>query len=213
VVATQATPWPWVDIEFQRATAADEYNLYRDGELIEANIPAGDITIGGTSYRFRDRMAYPRVEHVWSVEAVVNGQTSNPVNSNPLTTRLIAPMMMELDSTNPLFFMNPDVQPQSRTMQEVHQPLGASPLLITQYMGGYEGTMVGLLADDIFPNTTARAMKNRFKKWKKQPGTSYYLYLVDEVLKIVPYNMTYRPEAYGGNKVRYRVSFDFFEVD
>jgi hypothetical protein len=54
-------------------------------------------------------------------------------------------------------------------------------------------------------------MKNKFKKWKRTPGKSFLLYRIDEVLTVVPYNMTYKPEAYSGG-VRYRVSFDFFEV-
>lgn len=212
VIADQDPPWPWVNVTFDRTTAADEYNILRDGEIIEANIAADDVIQPDGSYKYVDRLASPRENHIWKVQSVVNGEASPGVDSNTLKTRLLTTMMMELDGTNPIYFMNPQVDPQSMTMQEVHQPLNAPPILVTQYMGGYEGHLEGLLVDDILPGLSARQMRNKFKKWKKNTGSSYYLYLIDEVLEIVPYNMTYKPEAKGGSIVRYRVSFDFFEV-
>lgn len=213
VVAVQDQPWPWVNVYFKRDTAADEYTISRDDEVIAFNVPADELIQPSGDYLFVDRMASPRVSHTWDVQAVVNGNTSKKQSSNPLKTRLLTTMMMELDGTDPMYFMNPAVDPQSMTFQEMHQPMQAPPVLITQYMGGYEGHFEGLLVDDILPGTSARNMRNKFKQWKKNPGTAYYLYLIDEVLKIVPYNMTYKPEAKGGNIVRYKVSFDFFEVD
>ncbi len=211
VVATQVTPWPWVDITFSRSSAADEYNLWRDGVLIDANVPSSDVSIGGTNYKYRDMLASPRESHTWTVQAVVNKVTSAKVNSNSLSTRLIAPFMMELDSSNPVFFMNPALDPELMSIQEVQQPVNADPVLLTQFQGGYQGHLAGVFADNIIAGVSARSMRNIFKKWKRHPGDSYILYMVDEVIVMVPYNMTYVPRARSG-QVLYNVEFDFFEV-
>jgi hypothetical protein len=212
VIATQQSPWPWVDIEFDHTQVADEYNIWRDGVLIEENIPVADLQDTGTHFVYRDRVVSPRVPHYWQVQAVVNGVTGKKMDSNTITTRLLAPMMMELNGTNPVFFLNPKVDPQSMTAQERHQPINGAPVLITQYMAGYEGKVEGVFADNIFPNVTARQMRNQFKAWKKTPGKVFYFYLIDEVMKIVPYNMDYRAVA-KTEGVLYTAWFDFFEVD
>lgn len=212
LTAVQTKPWPWVDITFSRSSAADEYNIWRDNQLIEANVPAAQLLVSGTSYSYRDKKAAPRIPHTWSVQAVVNSQASDKATTASLTTRLLAPMMMEMDSSNPVFFLNPNVDPQSLTMQERHQPINAAPVLITQFMGGFEGKLEGVFADEILPGFTARDMRNIFKKWKRTPGRSYILYLIDEVMTIVPYNMNWKPRAVSGGVI-YQVSFDFFEAE
>lgn len=212
VTATQVSPWPWVDVSITRATMPDQFNILRDGEIIEANVEAVDIFTSGITYVYRDKMASPRESHVWSVQAVVNNQASVSVESGSIQTRLLCPVMLELDGTNPVYYMNPSVTPSMSTFQEAHQPLRGAKVLVTQYQGGYEGHLAGVLVDDILPGVDARTMRNRFKRWKKNPGKTYYLYLVDEVMKIVPYNMTYVPKAYSGG-IKYLVEFDFFEVD
>jgi hypothetical protein len=213
VVATQNNPWPWVDVTFDRATAADEYNIFRDGEIIANNVPAADLSTGSTHYSYRDKLAAPRVSHVWSVQAVVNSVASNKSDSNAVTTRLLAPFMMETDASNPVYFLNPTLDPSLINIQEVQQPVNAPPVLLTQFIADkYQGHLEGIFHDESMPTVTARQMRDRFKKWKKTPGNTYILYMVDEVLTICPYNMTYKPRAYTGG-VLYEVSFDFFEVN
>ena len=213
VQVAQDNPWPWINVTFNRSTAADEYNIWRDNDLIAANVPAADLTIGGTAYRYVDRLAAPRVPHTYEVQAVVNSVASNKVAAAaPITSRLIAPMMMERDGSNPVYFLNPNVDPQSMTFQEQHQPLNAPPVLITQYIGGYEGRVAGVFADDILPGVSARNMRNIFRKWKRHPNPPYLFYNIDEVMEIVPYDMHYRPRA-KSEGVIYDVSFAFFEDD
>lgn len=212
LVAAQDAPWPWVDLTFDHGVIADEYNIWRDDEVIEANVPASDLLVSGTSFAYRDRVVAPRINHTWSVQAVVNGKSSPKVTTSPMSVRLLAPMMMELDGSNPIFFLNPKVDPQSMMFQEVHQPLDSRPVLITQRLGGYEGKVEGVFADNIFPGVTARAMRNQFKRWKRTPGKTFYFYMVDEVMKIVPYNMDYRTQA-KTEGIIYTAWFDFFEVD
>lgn len=207
--AAQVTPYPWVDVSFSRSSAPDEFNIYRDTELIDS-VLASSVSIGGTNYKYRDKTPSPRVSHTWSVQAVVNQVTGPKVATGAVTTRLLAPLMMELDGTNPIYFLNPNVDPQSLNIQEVQQPVNAPPVLVTQYQGGYQGHLDGVLSDGVLTGVTARAMRDIFKKWKRHAGDTYYLYLVDEVLQIVPYNMTYKPRAVTEG-ILYDVSFDFFE--
>jgi hypothetical protein len=94
----------------------------------------------------------------------------------------------------------------------VQQPVNAAPVLLTQFLGGFQGHMEGLLVDNIVSGVTARSMRNTFKKWKRSPGDSYILYNIDEAMLIVPYNMSYKPIA-KTEGVMYEVSFDFFEAD
>jgi hypothetical protein len=214
-------PWPWVDLTFQRSTPPDSFSIWRDDEdLVDNDVDPGSIYVSGTTYTYRDRMAPPRMAHTWTVVANVNGVDSQPSNSVGLTTKPGFTWLMEPDSNNPIALVksastpSPAVDAQTTMMQEVHQPVGGdSPVLITQFISGFEGHVDAVLSDDIVAGLTARMMKTRFKKWKKNPGTVLLIYMVDEVLRIVPYNMTYRPRAKGGGKVIYDVSFDFFEVD
>lgn len=213
VTATAVTGFPWVDITWTRASAPDEFTILRDGEVIDANILSSLLSTGGTSYSYRDKLANPRESHVWSVQAVVNSVASNKADSSSFATRVIAPTMMELDGSNPVMFLSPAVDPQLVSIQEVQQPVNADPVLLTQFLGGFTGHLEGIFSDNALPGVTARQMRNIFKKWKRNPGNSYILYLVDEAMTVVPYNMTYRPRAKSGNTVIYDIAFDFFEVD
>ena len=212
-------PWPWVDFTFYRGSAPDSFSIYRDDELVENDIAPGDIFVSGTKYVYRDRTAAPREPHTWLAVANVNGTDSQP--SDPVTTQTNPNFswLMEPDSSNPIAIVKsastptPAVDAQTTSMQEVHQPLAGLPVLITQQISGFEGHVDGVLSDEVVPGLSGREMRRRFKKWKRNPGTVLLLYMVDEVLRIVPYNMTYRPRAKGGGKVIYDISFDFFEVD
>jgi hypothetical protein len=107
VTVAQFEPWPWVDITFTRTPAPDEFNIYRDDEILEANVDSIDLLVSGSTYSFRDRLAAPRIGHTWSVQAVVNNVASAKRTSSALSTRLMTTMMMELDATDPIYFMNP----------------------------------------------------------------------------------------------------------
>ena len=217
---TQLLPWPWVDLTWDRGTMPDEFTILRDGEVVEENIIAAELFQAGTSYKYRDRLVAPRVSHTWQVMAVINGKNSSKGNGVTLTTKPNFTWMMRLDSSDPICIVKsasepgPVVDAAMAGFQELHQPVGGgSPVLITQYIGGYEGHVEGVLADNIIPGLSARTMRNRFKGFKRQPGVKLLLYMVDETLEIVAYNMTYRPRAKSGGTVLYDIAFDFFEAD
>lgn len=219
LVATPDYPWPWVNLNFKRSTPPDSFTIFRDDEVVENNIDPGELDVGGVNYRYIDKTAAPRVPHTYEVVANVNGKDSRPSNESIATPKPTVTWMMNPDLSSPIALVKsaseptPVVDAQAMTMQETHQPIGGgSPVLITQFLSGFEGHVDAVLADGVVP-VSARVMRNRFKAWKRNPGTVVLLFMVDEVLRIVPYNMTYRPRAKGGETILYDVSFDFFEVD
>ena len=214
--ATPAYPWPWVDITFNRTTAPDSFAIFRDGELVEDNITPGDIFVSGTQYRFRDKIVGPRKLHTWEIVANVNGEDSQGVEVTGITKTGFT-WLMTLDGSDPIVFTRsgepgPVIEATNRNFQEVHQPFGGGdPVLITQFISGFDGRVEAILADDIVAGLTAQEMLTRFKRYRRHSGQKVLLVGVDETLKVVPYNFSYRPRSRGG-KVLYDVSFDFFEV-
>lgn len=213
-------PWPWLNLSFSRTSPPDSFTIFRDGVVVENNIDPADLHAGGTNYLYIDRTAPPRYNHTWQVVANVNNRDSQPSNSVVGQSKPSVTWMMNPDASSPICLVKsaseptPVVDAQSMSMQEIHQPIGGgSPVLITQYLSGYEGHVDAVLADDIAPGLSAREMRNRFKYWKRNPGSVVLLFMVDEVIRVVPYNMTYRPRAKSGGQVLYDISFDFFEDD
>ena len=215
----RAHPWPWMEIKFTRPTPPDYFSIFRDGELIRDKLDPGDLWEGGPTYIYRDRRANPRQNHQWTVVANVNGEDSResePFNgrSDPGVTWL-----MDENGTRPIAIVKSAATPETpieaqvRTAQEVHQPVGGSnPVLITQYISGFEGSVEGVLSDDIVPGLTAQEMRDRLKYFKRYPGQTLLLYMVNEVLEVVAYNITYRPRAKSGKRIIYDISFELFEV-
>lgn len=219
VSAAPVSPWPYVDITFTRGTAPDSFSIWRDGELVEDDLDPADLFVTGTTYKYRDRLVSPRQSHTWTVTAVQNGVSSNQPTGQSCTPSPSITWLMEPDGDNPICLVksadrpSPVVDAQAGSFQETHQPVGGgAPVLVTQFIRGFEGHVDAVLADDIVSSLTARGMRNIFKNWKKQPGIKLLLYMVDETLTVVPYNLTYRPRAVSGKKVLYDISFDFFEA-
>lgn len=214
-------PYPYIDVTFTSATPPDSFTIIRDDEVVEANILPGDILVSGTTYKYRDRTAAPRVQHTWKVIRNVNGVDSPASSGASLTSKPAYTWMMNLDGSSPVCLLKsasertPLVDISSSTSQEVFQPIGGSPpVLITQFLSGFEGHVDAVIADDATEGLiTAREMRDRFKKWKRNPGQKVLLYVVDEVMTVVPYNMQYRPRAKSGGQVIYDISFDFFQVN
>lgn len=216
----QDRPWPWMKITWDRSTAPDAFTVLRDGVVIASSLVPSDLFISGTSYQYIDTTASPRVTHTWSVQAAVNKVNSS---SNPSASFMPAPnwsFLMRPDRTEPIALLksgsekDPTVDPALSQLQEMFEPVGGtSPVLITQYIRGYQGHVTAVLADDILPGVTARQQRDRFKKFINEKGNKMLLYWLDEVMFVVCYNMTYRPRAVSGRKLLYDVEFDFFEVD
>jgi hypothetical protein len=218
LTATQVLPYPWVDLAFSRSTPPDSFTVIRDGDVVEANLLAADLLVSGTNYAYRDKGASPRVEHSWVVKANVNGKDSPDSNTATATVQTHFTWVMEKDGSNPICLTKsgapaPVVDANAQSDQEVHQPFGGEPILVTQDISGFEGHVEAVLSDNVVSGLTARTMRDRLKTWKKNPGKELILYNVDEALTVVPYNITYRPRAKSGGKIIYDINFDFFQVN
>lgn len=212
-------PYPGITLEFTRSAPPDFFAIYRDGEIVLDNIDPGDVLYGTNIYRFDDLLAPPRVLHSWTVVAKVNNVASLDSNAMTYTPHPQVTWLMETDGSNPVCLVksssekDPIVDASSQTTQSTFQPVGGSPpVLITQFISGYEGHASGVFADNVVAGLSARQMRDIFKGWIRNPGKELLLYMVDEVMTVVPYNMIYRPRAKSG-QVLYDVEFDFYQVD
>lgn len=202
-----------ITLDWTRATAPDYFVIMRDGQVVEEVEPS-ELLVGGTAYRYRDDEAQPRRDHTWEVAAKVNGATSatNPtVNGRvkPITT-----VLSETDNDRTIFLFEPKVAAEKAESSEIHYLLGdAPPVLISQSLRGYEGTVTGVLLNDTVPGMTADGQLSSLNWFKERPGQVLKLVWVDKVMRVVIRNVTDEPIAYPDGSVEYLVSFEFFQVD
>lgn len=200
-------------LEWTRATAPDYFVIMRDGKVI-AEVEPSELLVTGTTYRFRDDEAKPRKETTWRVAAKVNGATSanNPAvvgRVKPITTTL-----SETDDDRTIFLFEPKVAAEKAESSDIHYLLGdAPPVLISQSLRGYEGTVSGVLLNETVPGMTAEGQLSSLEWFKERPGQVLKLVWVDKVMRVVIRNVTDEPIAYPDGTVEYLVSFEFFQVD
>lgn len=203
---------PEIELTWSRATAPDTFLIYRDGKIIDELQPS-ELLVSGTDYAYTDGQAQPRKQHTWSVAAKVNGKVSD---SNPTTTGTIKPItttLSELDGDNMVFLLNPSVAADRAEDSEIHYILGdAPPVLITQSLRGYEGTVSGVLANDVVPGVTAAQQLASMEVFKDAPGTVLKLLWIDKVLKVVIRGVSDTPLPNPDGTVEYLIKFEFFEV-
>lgn len=202
----------WVQ-QWQRATAPDYFVIYRDGKVIDTVEPS-EVFVSGITYRYTDKDASARKDHTWSVAAKVNGVTSS---GNPTSTgqvKLVTTVLSDLDGTDELFLFNPDVQAAKAESSEVHYLLGnAPPVLITQNLRGYEGTITGVLADSLVSGLTIAAQLASLEKFRQNPGRVLRLQWVEKNLRVVIYGLTETTIPYPDGTLDHLVSFNFFQTD
>lgn len=204
---------PKTVLQWQRSAAPDYFVILRDGKVIDTVEPT-DVFVSGTTYSYTDRTATPRKTHTWSVAAKINGRTSA---TNPTDTgipKLVTTVLMDLDQSDEVFLFNPDVQAARAESSDVHYPLGsAEPVLITQSLRGYEGTVTGVIADGIVPGLTQEAQLASLTFFRRNPGRKLVLSWKEKNIKVVVYNITESSVSYPDGRVDHVVSFSFFQVD
>jgi hypothetical protein len=121
--------------------------------------------------------------------------------------------LSELDGDNMVFLLNPSVAADRAEDSEIHYILGdAPPVLITQSLRGYEGTVSGVLANDVVPGVTAAQQLASMEAFKDAPGTVLKLLWIDKVLKVVIRGVSDTPLPNPDGTVEYLIKFEFFEV-
>lgn len=221
---SQNIPYPTFLLSWTRSTMPDGWCILRDGQVVDPQtaLLGIDLFVSGTSYEYTDFRANPREQHVWQVLPIVNGKMANPATAPTveLFYRPVGTWLMMPDGSSPIVIVKPGTSPTpaidatNGVLQEIYQPIGGgAPVLITQYLRGYEGHVAGVLSDDIAPGLSGKEMRDRLKEWKARPGRKLLLFMVDEVITVIIYNVIYRPRARSGGKVIYDIEFDFFEAD
>lgn len=204
---------PWMQLDWQRVTQPDKFEIVRDKKPI-LNFEASSLFISGTSYRYTDKLADPRINHTWTVYAIVNNKRSASPDSEVGQVKTVSTYICEVDSTDGVLLLKPDNSPELKSINEVHEVLAETPpVLITQAIRGNEGKVSGRIADNTLTGRTARQQLASLKKWRDQQGIPLILYLIDETFQVVAYNITYKAIAKSGNQVQYQVSFDYFQTD
>lgn len=202
---------PKVNLTWQIGTPPDWFNVWRNNVLVGSQLIPNDLYVSGTTYTFADLMAPPREDNTWKVEAVVNGAKSAAASVtgqfNPISLWL-----SEDDGENAIILMNPSYDPERGEESAIHTTLASTaPVLVSQAVRGWEGHVTGTLVDGVIP-VSAKEMRERFKRLRKQRGATLILHMVDEAFEVFIDQATYKPVAdpYG---VRYIVDFDFYQVN
>jgi hypothetical protein len=203
----------WYALEWDRTGSVDYFYILRDGVVVDEVTPA-EVLVSGTHFRYVDRGASPRVNHTWSVAAKYDAimSTSNPTVVG--LVRLVTTHLSDVYGGHEVFLFNPNVQAARAESSEVHYPLGqASPVLITQALRGYEGTLAGVIVQDEVPGLTGRQQLANLEYFKDNPGEVIRISWVDKVFKGVLYNITDSPVPHPNGKVDHAVSASFFQTD
>lgn len=218
VTSLTGAPWsnrPFIDLEWNRAVGApDSFTITRDGRLVESGILPEDVLVSGVHYKFTDREARPRRDRTWKVMAVVNGKTSD--NNPTVTTQVksITTLLSEIDSDRQVFFFNQEVDAERAESSEIQYLLGnAPPVMVSQSVRGYEGTVSGVLISGQIAGLTAEEQLENLEYFRDRPGMVLRLSWIDKFMRVVIRNVSDQPIAYPDGEVQYLASFDFFEVD
>lgn len=213
LIATPSTIRPRMTLDWSRTTAPDGFVIFRDGEVVK-ELDAADALVSGSQYQYIDRKAPPRREHTWSVGAKVNGVVSS---DNPTVTGLVksvTTVLSDPDSDREVFLFNAQPSIGRGENSSVQYLLGdAAPVLITQSIRGYEGSLNGVLVSDVIPDLTADIQLDNFNWFRRRQGKVLLLSWVGKAFNVVCWNMSDNPIPRPDGTTEYLVSFDFVEVD
>lgn len=208
--ANNLLPRPWVQLEWQRATAPDYFKVKRNGKVIEDDLDPDDLFVSGTTYRWTDKDAAPNRRHDWRVQSFVNGKSS--ANNPEVTAKAEVRGIWLVDRERDIDVLIRGREPGEWTMGEdatTHYPLGdTKPVRITQSLRGWEGHITGTLVTGA--GLTAQEWQDRLLRIKSRPGEDLTLTLGQESLRVEAYNIVVAPT--GNTPTNVLVEFDFHQV-
>jgi hypothetical protein len=216
LAAVSDAVWPIEHLTFIRATAPDYFQLQRSEDggttwyYVDEKLPS-EITAGGTNYAWDDVGPAPYVAYVWRVVAVVAGKQSgtNPTVSGQV--RRLAPFLMRKDGTDGVCFINPQRSRQFLDIQELHERMDGAPVLVTQLLGGSAGHVSGRFVDNQPDGVTAKTMKQRFLRLRRDSGQKMKLAIADETLDVYAYNFKI-DSVTDASGITYAAEFDWVEA-
>lgn len=171
LTATQVDGSPWVDIEWDRATAADYYVVKRNGTVVEDFLEPSEVLAQGTHYSFRDQGAKPHDVTTYVVQAVVNGKTSTNNPSVNITVRPIGIWLV--DAVRKVYVMINSEGPGEWSVSERYAsyfPVNSTrEIRVVESIGGYVGSISGTLTNTPSLDMTANKLRERLIGMKERP--------------------------------------------
>lgn len=225
------------------ADEPDMFELLRDGEIVVTDLIPDSLRVGDRKYQIPDRGVVSNKTHVWEIRNIVDEKTSasNPTTSKTIKTGMLwlyatetpsatnntrTPSVIIPGSTSST--VNKSVKyinlvpiageaPAEMALYEkgeTFEPLnGNTPVRITEALGGYRGTVSGVLCGECLKDgTTSRDLQKRMLDIRSDIGAIYTLHLDNVTIPVIVYNVNTFP-LYGARFGKsYGVTFEFFEV-
>lgn len=202
---------PYTIVEFQRETTPDRFVILRDGGINE--VPADELFVSGTTYRYVSHYARPNWPHTYEVRAIVDGVTSS---DNPtLTFATEVEGLWIVDRTNDLtvtLWGDDEGTWSNEDDASVYTPIsGTRVVRVVNGMRGMEGSLSGMLMEG-FGKSFAE-MEQDLYSIKSRPYQTVQIYAGDVSAEVIIGNITIAPSprTRSGQIVKL-VSFDFWEV-
>lgn len=209
---TQVGQLPIVEGTFQRTTVPDLLDIVRDGLVIMSNVDPADLFVSGTTYKFRDRIAAPRIQHAYEARPKVNGQTASGNSSATITPKIVSAYLHALDGEFAIPFLkyddNMEYEDGSTTVDILNSD---EAITIYQSASGFRGTFSGVLSKTlkgVNGNETARDHLNNLKllRQKENLGRLMVLSYKDQAFPCTVSKIQYSAVVYR-EEVCYLASF------
>jgi hypothetical protein len=170
LVVTTPGPEPRAKLAWTRATAPDWFNIYRNGKVLKAKVLPEDVLVSGTSYEYYDGFhpdPYRPIEY--KVQAVVNNIASATNNTVSATLTSRGTWLRPEGTSDWLFIAGRE----DRNFKINHQTavlesLDGRKTVVTQALGGFEGTISGQLIN--FNGKTAQEWRDIYIDFAKKGG-------------------------------------------
>jgi len=210
--------FPYFDLTWTDDVVADWYQIQRrvqgetawsyGSELID---PDSHATPTPNQFTYSDHGAAMYKDFQWRIVPIRAGKQSQSNTSTNGRVRRLAPMLLTPDKTKVVAFANAERDRTTGDIQDVVPVLAGPPVLFTQFIGGDQGHLEGVLADHFLPGYTGKQMFEWMKWFRKNPGIPLKLFIADESLNVAIYNVEY-DTLVDGEGLYYAASFDWVAI-
>ena len=193
--AQQSGGVPSVDLAWTVTAMPDSFTILRGTEVIATGLVPADLLDAGV-YRWTDVGAPPKTAHTYGVRNVVNGKAS-PSKTATVTVTVSAIWIIDpAAELSPVALVSLENEWGMGELSAWHEPIGSTrPVLITQGLRGFEGTVTGALVD--VNSLAAGTMRTRLLAMRSRPGRTLRLILADYALTVALSNIWVSPVPAG----------------